>query len=95
MGMNGAENIIKYLESITAENVDITEALAAKEYFSYYHEGLIRRIDDPINSRLNYGFAENEGVSLERPTKMVHRSTQQLRAIMVDSMIAFVISTVI
>ena len=46
MGMNGAENISKYLESITAENVDITEALAAKEYFSYYHEGLNRRIDD-------------------------------------------------
>ena len=57
MGMNGAENISKYLESITAENVDITEALAAKEYFSYYHEGLNRRIDDPINSRLNYGYA--------------------------------------
>jgi len=57
MGMKGAENISKYLESITAENVDITEALAAKEYFSYYHEGLNRRIDDPINSRLNYGYA--------------------------------------
>lgn len=45
MGMKGAENI------------DITEALAAKEYFSYYHEGLNRRGDDPINSRLNYGYA--------------------------------------
>ena len=33
------------------------EALAAKEYFSYYHEGLNRRSDDPINSRLNYGYA--------------------------------------
>lgn len=29
----------------------------AKEYFSYYHEGLNRRGDDPINSRLNYGYA--------------------------------------
>ena len=37
MGMNGVENISKYLESITAENVDIIEALAPKEYFSYYH----------------------------------------------------------
>lgn len=36
MGMKGAENISKYLESITAENIVITEALAAKEYFSYY-----------------------------------------------------------
>lgn len=29
----------------------------AKEYFSYYHKGLNRRGDDPINSRLNYGYA--------------------------------------
>ena len=29
----------------------------AKEYFSYYHGGLNRRGDDPINSRLNYGYA--------------------------------------
>lgn len=57
MGMKGAENISKYLESMTTENVDITEALAAKEYFSYYHEGLNRCGDDPINSRLNYGDA--------------------------------------
>ena len=57
MGIKGAENISKYLESVTTENVDITEALAAKEYFSYYHEGLNRRGDDPINSRLNYGYA--------------------------------------
>lgn len=56
MGMKGEENISKYLESMTTENVDITEALAAKEYFSYYHEGLNRRGDDPINSRLNYGY---------------------------------------
>ena len=58
MGMKGAEKISKYLESLTAENVDVTEALAAKEYFSYYHEGLNRRIEDPINSRLNYGYVQ-------------------------------------
>ena len=57
MGMKGAENISEYLESMTTENIDISEALAAKEYFSYYHEGLNRRGDDPINSRLNYGYA--------------------------------------
>lgn len=53
------------LDSISTSNVDIVEALAAKEYFSYYHEGLNRRGDDPINSRgdapinsrLNYGYA--------------------------------------
>lgn len=40
-----------------AENVDAMEALAAKEYFEYYHEGLNRRVEDPVNSRLNYGYA--------------------------------------
>ena len=49
MGMNGAENISKYLESITAENVDITEKKALQLYDKH--------IDDPINSRLNYGYA--------------------------------------
>lgn len=57
MGMSGAENVSKYLDDISKENVDITEALAAKDYFAYYHEGLNRRGDDPINSRLNYGYA--------------------------------------
>lgn len=57
MGMKGAEVIGKYLDNISADNVDITEALAAKDYFAYYHEGLNRRGDDPINSRLNYGYA--------------------------------------
>lgn len=57
MGMEGAENISKYLDNMTAENIDITEALSAKEYFTYYHEGLNRRGDDPVNSRLNYGYA--------------------------------------
>lgn len=57
MGMSGAENVSKYLDNISKENVDITEALAAKDYFAYYHEGLNRRGDDPINSRLNYGYA--------------------------------------
>lgn len=57
MGMKGAETFSKYLDGISTENVDISEALAAKEYFAYYHEGLNRRGDDPINSRLNYGYA--------------------------------------
>lgn len=57
MGMSGAENVSKYLDDISKENVDITEALAAKDYFAYYHEGLNRRGDDPINSRLNYRYA--------------------------------------
>lgn len=57
MGIDGAEKISGYLENMTLGNVDIIEALAAKEYFSFYHEGLNRRGDDPVNSRLNYGYA--------------------------------------
>lgn len=57
IGTEGAENISKYLNEISDNNIDIVEALAAKEYFTYYHEGLNRRGDDPINSRLNYGYA--------------------------------------
>lgn len=57
LGLNGAENISRYADFLTKENVDRNEALAAKEYFSCYHNGLNRRTDDPINSRLNYGYA--------------------------------------
>ena len=57
MGINGSEHIYKYAAELNKTNVDISEALAAKEYFEYYHEGLNRRVDDPVNSRLNYGYA--------------------------------------
>lgn len=57
LGFSGAERIASYAETLTIENVDTNESLAAKEYFSFYHEGLNRRSDDPVNSRLNYGYA--------------------------------------
>lgn len=57
MGLDGAEKISEYVSAVNDENVDYSEALAAKEYFSYYHEGFNRRTEDPINSRLNYGYA--------------------------------------
>lgn len=41
--------------------MDYSESLAAKEYFSYYHGGFNRRIEDPINRRLNYGYAIDIG----------------------------------
>ena len=49
--------LMKYVFSISDDNVDYNEALAAKDYFSQYHEGLNRRVEEPINSRLNYGYA--------------------------------------
>lgn len=39
------------------KTVDYIEAMAAKDYFAFYHEGLNRRTEDPVNSRLNYGYA--------------------------------------
>lgn len=57
MGLDGAEKIAEYVSAVNNENVDYSESLAAKEYFSYYHEGFNRRTEDPINSRLNYGYA--------------------------------------
>lgn len=57
MGRDGAERIAEYLQIINLQNVDYCESLAAKEYFEFYHEGLNRRTEDPINSRLNYGYA--------------------------------------
>ena len=57
MGLDGAERIAEYVATVDEENVDYCESLAAKEYFSYYHEGFNRRSEDPVNSRLNYGYA--------------------------------------
>ncbi len=61
LGKDGAESIARYANSITSFNADYNEALSAKEYFSQYHDGLNRRADDPINSRLNYGYAVVRG----------------------------------
>lgn len=57
MGLDGAEMVAEYVSAVNEESVDYCESLAAKEYFSYYHEGFNRRSEDPINSRLNYGYA--------------------------------------
>lgn len=57
LGFDGAESVAQYANTISLKNVDSHEALAAKEYFAHYHEGLNRRNSDPVNSRLNYGYA--------------------------------------
>ena len=57
LGLNGAEAVATHMKHLDEENVDYKEALAAKDYFSFYHAGLNRRSEDPINSRLNYGYA--------------------------------------
>lgn len=57
LGLSSAEKVAAFVEKVTIYDVDSMEALAAKEYFASYHEGLNRRVEDPINSRLNYGYA--------------------------------------
>ena len=57
IGAFGAEEIAEYADKITIENADSVEALAAKAYFGRFHEGLNQRAEDPVNSRLNYGYA--------------------------------------
>lgn len=57
LGLDGAEKVALYADNLTSDNVDNNEAQAAKEYFGYYHKGLNRRDSDPVNARLNYGYA--------------------------------------
>jgi len=57
LGLNGSETIASYLRDVCNDNIDCIEALAAKDYFQEYHKGLNRRGNDPVNSRLNYGYA--------------------------------------
>ena len=83
LGLPGAETISRYYESLDSENVDQNEALAAKEYFKSYHRGLNRRSDEPINSRLNYGYsvirsyiARSISVTGFHPTFGIHHNNQ-------------------
>ena len=57
MGREGAEDIAAYADLVKQETVDGCEAFSAKQYFQLCHKDLNRRATDPINSRLNYGYA--------------------------------------
>ena len=83
LGKDGAESVSRYANSITSFNADYNEALSAKEYFSHYHDGLNRRADDPINSRLNYGYSVVRGYIARtlvatgfHPTFSLHHDSQ-------------------
>lgn len=56
LGLDGTKEVMAYTDSLNDENVESTEALAAKCYFSFFHPGLNRRNEDAMNSRLNYGY---------------------------------------
>lgn len=83
IGLDGAEAIIKYAADVSYDNVNQMEASAAKEYFAYYHDGLNRRTDDPVNSRLNYGYvvirsaiARSLAAAGFHPTFGIHHDSQ-------------------
>lgn len=57
LGKKGAQKVGGFAENVSEDNVDQMESQAAREYFEFYHLGLNRRTDDPVNSRLNYGYA--------------------------------------
>ncbi len=57
LGLGGAEEVLSYIALIDEVGIDAAEAGAARVYFQYYHPGLNRRDDDPMNSCLNYGYS--------------------------------------
>ena len=64
LGRPGTEEVTKIAGdlsteagSLTLEEITLIEAHAAKTYFSYLSHSLNRRSIDPLNSRLNYGYA--------------------------------------
>ena len=72
-----------YVNEMEELSIDYTEALSAKDYFGYYHPGLNRRDDDPVNSRLNYGYsivrsaiARNLVISGFHPAFGIHHDNQ-------------------
>lgn len=83
MRLEGAEEVAFYVNSLNEQNVDYNESLAAKKYFAFYHGGLNRRTEDPINSRLNYGYAVVRSAIARKlvatgfhPTFGVHHNSQ-------------------
>ncbi|MDO4393102.1 MAG: type II CRISPR-associated endonuclease Cas1 [Bacillota bacterium] len=57
LGKDGSEKIAAHTKRIGVDDIDSVEANAAKDYFYHLHPGINRRIDSPLNSCLNYGYA--------------------------------------
>lgn len=57
LGLDGFERISDYSHKVHDGDIDNIEAQAAMDYFQFYHKGLNRRTEDPVNSALNYGYA--------------------------------------
>ena len=57
IGRDGIEEIDNLIQKLNINNVDETEALAARIYFYNIYTDFNRRVDHPLNSKLNYGYA--------------------------------------
>ena len=57
LGLEGAEELWACSREVLPADADNREGHAAKQYFQYLQPGLNRRVDDPLNSVLNYGYA--------------------------------------
>lgn len=57
LGLDGVKEIEDFVKLVHDGDKENIEAQAAVAYFQFYHKGLNRRNEDPMNSALNYGYA--------------------------------------
>jgi len=57
LGLEGAEVLWALSQDVLSGDASNREGYAAQQYFQYLQPGLNRRVDDPLNSVLNYGYA--------------------------------------
>lgn len=57
LGLAGVKEIADFVKFVHDGDKENIEAQAAAAYFQFYHKGLNRRNEDPVNSALNYGYA--------------------------------------
>ena len=55
--IKGSDVLEEIMLKLDLHNVDECEALAAKKYFQLLSPNLNRRLETPLNSKLNYGYA--------------------------------------
>lgn len=57
LGLKGSDVLLSCAKTVEPGDSTNREGDAAKRYFQFLQPGLNRRVDDPLNSVLNYGYA--------------------------------------
>ena len=57
LGLEGAESLWGFSHDVLPGDASNREGYAAQRYFQHLQPGLNRRVEDPLNSALNYGYA--------------------------------------